>query len=124
MLNSSFSRLLLWLTGWAGLLAAPSTLCAGAWTLPAGKVWGKVTYFQQQTGEWYLANPEFSGGRLYLAGTRRPYRFGGRYSSRALFAEGAYGITDRLEAGAQLPYFDQRLTDDTRSEPPAEAGFG
>ncbi|MBI2502908.1 MAG: hypothetical protein HYW07_06705 [Candidatus Latescibacteria bacterium] len=81
-------------------------------------------YFQQQTGEWYIANPEFSGGQLYPAGTRRPYRFGGRYSSRALFAEGAYGITVRLEAGAQFPYFDQRLADATRPEPPAEAGFG
>ncbi len=107
-----------------GVLGLPSELPAGAWTLPAGKVWGKATYFQQQTSEWYLSNPEFAGGKLYAAGTRRPYRFGGRYSSRAVFVEGAYGITDRLEAGAQFPYFDQHLADGTRLEPPAEAGFG
>jgi hypothetical protein len=95
---------------------------AGAWTLPAGKTWAKVTYFQQRADEWYTANAEFSG-RLYDAGTRRPYRFGGEYESKAVFIEGFVGITDRLDLGAQIPYFDQKFSDDTRLEPGADAGF-
>ena len=96
-------------------LSAESAL-AGAWTLPAGKTWAKVTYFQQQADEWYTANAEFSG-RLYDAGTRRPYRFGGEYESKAVFIEGFVGITDRLDFGMQIPYFDQKFSDDTRLEP-------
>jgi len=123
-LSSPFFRSLLCPIGWACLLAHPVPLFAGAWTLPEGEVWGKLTYFQQQTREWYLATPEFAGGQPYPAGARRPYRFGGRYSSRAVFLEASYGIADWLEAGVQFPYFDQQLEDDTRLEPPAEAGFG
>ncbi len=102
-------------------LSADSAL-AGAWTLPAGKTWAKATYFQQQADEWYTANEEFSG-RLYDAGTRRPYRFGGEYESKAVFIEGFIGITDRLDFGMQIPYFDQKFSDDTRLKPGADAGF-
>jgi len=121
--GTPLSRLAIFAFGWIGVRGLPSQLPAGAWTLPAGRHWGKITYIQQHTSEWYLANPELAGGTRYPAGARRPYRFGGRYSSRALFAEGAYGIVDQLEAGAQLPYFDQRLADDTRPDPPEEAGL-
>ena len=35
---------------------------AGAWTLPQGKLWGKVTYFQQTANEWYVASLQFIDG--------------------------------------------------------------
>ena len=105
------------------LLGGPARVFAGAWTLPQGRFWGKVTFFQQETDEWYLASPEFSGGELYPAGTRRPYRFNGEYQSRAIFIEGYYGVTDRFDLGVQIPYFDQTFGDDTRVDPPSDAGF-
>ena len=104
------------------LFLSAASASAGAWTLPAGTTWAKVTYFQQRADEWYTANAEFSG-RLFDAGTRRPYRFGGEYESKAIFIEGFVGITDRLDFGMQIPYFDQKFSDDTRLEPGADAGF-
>ena len=106
-----------------GLLLWPTSLLAGAWTLPQGKVWGKVTFFQQSTDEWYLASPELTDGQLREPGARRPYRFDGKYESRAVFVEGFYGITERFDLGVQIPYFDQQFSDATRDEPPADAGF-
>jgi hypothetical protein len=54
--------------GKCALLAGCALLClvaeagAGAWTLPQGKLWGKVTYFQQTANEWYVASPQFIDG--------------------------------------------------------------
>jgi len=56
-------------------------------------------------------------------GTRRAYNFDGSYDSKAVFIEGFYGVTDRLDVGAQIPYFDQMSDDATRSEPPTDSGF-
>ena len=111
-----------------GPLLAPTGAHAGAWTLPQGQLWAKVSYFQQTTDEWYINSPEpfllpdntFSE---FPAGTRRPYRFDGEYDSKALFIEAFYGVTDRLDVGVQVPYFDQVFDDDTRSVPPSDAGF-
>ena len=104
------------------LLLVPADVSAGAWTLPQGRVWAKIAFLQQQTDEWYLASPEFIG-QLFSAGTRRPYRFNGEYDSKAVFIEAWYGVTDRLDIGVQLPYFDQVFDDDTRLVPPSEKGF-
>ena len=57
------------------------------------------------------------------AGSRQPYRFGGEYRSTAVFAEGFYGVTDWLNLGVQVPYFDQVYQDSTRAEAPRDAGF-
>ena len=114
----------------AVLWAAPAL--GGAWTLPASSFWGKISFFRQTAGEWYIDSPEprvirTAGGGVELtqrpAGTRRPYRFGGEYRSKAVFAEGFYGVADWLNVGAQIPYFDQVYRDTTRSEAPAAAGF-
>ena len=45
------------------------------------------------------------------------------YESKALFAEGFYGVSDRLDLGVQIPYFDQTFSDQTRSEPVSDAGL-
>ena len=65
------------------LLAGCALLClvakagAGAWTLPQGKLWGKVTYFQQTTNEWYVASPQFIDGQVVSTGQRAHYNFNG-----------------------------------------------
>jgi len=106
------------------LLCWPAGLFAGAWTLPQGQVWTKITVFQQDTDEWYIASPELANGEIQEAGTRRPYRFNGEYESRAVFVEGFYGVTDRFDLGVQIPYFAQQFADDTRLDPPSDSGFG
>ena len=93
-----------------------SPVDAGAWTLPAGRVWTKVSWFQQTTDEWYIDVPEpllLDDGTFgaHPVGTRRPYRFDGEYDSRALFIEGFIGLTDWLDVGFQVPYFDQVFDD-------------
>ncbi len=109
---------------WLGCLTAwPATVWPGAWTLPQGKLWSKVAFFQQSADEWYLANREFSDGEWRQEGDRVAYRFNGEYDSKAVFIEVFYGITDRLDLGVQIPYFDQFFSDDTRAVPPSEAGF-
>ena len=111
------------------LWAAPAL--GGAWTLPASGFWGKVSCFSQNTREWYIDSAlpmivQTADGveitRL-PAGTRHPYRFGGEYRSKAVFAEGFYGVTDWLNLGVQVPWFDQVYQDSTRAEAPADAGF-
>ena len=111
------------------LWAAPAL--GGAWTVPASGFWGKVSYFRQTSSEWYIDSPEprviRTGGGVEFselpAGTRHPYRFGGEYRSKAVFVEGFYGVTDWLNLGVQVPWFDQVYQDSTRAEAPADAGF-
>lgn len=112
-----------------GLWAAPAL--GGAWTVPASSFWGKVSYFRQTTGEWYIDSSlpmvvQTADGveiTQVSAGSRQPYRFGGQYRSKAVFAEGFYGVTDWLNLGVQIPYFDQVYQDSTRTEAPSDAGF-
>ena len=84
------------------LLGAAADAGAGAWSLQRGQFWSKLTYFQQHTEEWYVGK-----GRRDAPGTRAPYDFDGQYESRAVFFESLYGVTDRLDIGLQVPYFDQ-----------------
>ncbi len=98
------------------LLGAAADAGAGAWTLQRGQLWGKLTYFQQRTQEWYVGK-----GRFGAPGTRARYDFDGQYESRAVFAEGLYGVTDRLDLGLQVPYFDQSFT--AFAEPRTDTGL-
>ncbi len=111
-----------------GVVNAPDPVDAGAWTLPAGRVWTKVSWFQQTTQEWYIDAPEpvlRADGTFgkHPIGIRRPYWVGGEYSSQAIFLEGFVGLTDWLDLGVQVPYFDQAFDDETRAEAPADAGL-
>jgi hypothetical protein len=105
------------------LLSWPAIAGAGAWTLPQGELWSKVSYFRQATDEWYIANAEFVDGERSQPGDRRPYRFDGEYDSQAVFLEAFFGVTDRLDLGVQVPFFDQEFADATRDEPPSDSGF-
>ena len=113
---------------WAVMLFAaagtlvPDAAAAGAWTLPSGSAWGKITWFRQHAREWYINAPEFTG-RMHDAGSRRPYRFNGEYDSRAVFVEGFLGASDRLDLGLQVPWFDQQFDDDTHLDPVGDSGF-
>ena len=41
------------------LWGAATDADAGAWTLPRGEFWGKLTYFRHSTEEWYLGKGRF-----------------------------------------------------------------
>ncbi|MCE2451204.1 MAG: hypothetical protein J4F35_23500 [Candidatus Latescibacteria bacterium] len=100
------------------LLGAAADVGAGAWTLQRGQFWSKLTYFQQHTQEWYVGK-----GRFGTPGTRARYDFDGQYESRAVFFEGLYGITDRLDLGLQVPYFDQSFANIAFAEPRTDTGL-
>ena len=109
-------------------LLAPVAVDAGAWTTPGGTLWTKVSWFRRSTDEWYadvdqpiLLPDNTLGARP--AGSRQPYRFNGQYESVALVLEGYYGITDAIDVGFQVPWFDQSFDDDTRIDSPSEPGF-
>ena len=99
------------------LLGAAADVDAGAWTLQSGQFWSKLSYFQQQTQEWYV------GKGRGTPGTRAPYDFAGQYESRAVFFEGLYGVTDRLDLGLQVPYFDQSFANAAFAEPRTDTGL-
>ncbi len=103
-------------------ILVPDAAGAGAWTLPAGSAWGKITWFRQHAREWYINAQEFTG-RMHEAGSRRPYRFNGEYDSMAVFAEGFFGASDRLDLGFQVPWFDQQFDDATHLDPVGDSGF-
>ena len=100
------------------LLGAAFDVSAGAWTLQRGQFWSKITYFQQRTEEWYIGK-----GRFGTPGTRAPYDFKGQYESRAVFFEGLYGVTDRLDLGLQVPYFDQSFANAAFAAPRTDTGL-
>lgn len=100
------------------LLGSAGDARAGAWTLQQGQFWGKLTYFQQRTQEWYVGK-----GRFGAPGTRACYDFDGQYESRAVFFEGQYGVSDRLDLGLQIPYFDQSFANAAFAEPRTDSGL-
>ena len=87
----------------------------GAWSLPKGHFWTKITVMRQAADEEYTATGGGGRGddpaRFFQPGDRAPYRFDGRYSSVGVFLDLRYGLTDWIEIGAQLPYFDQNFSD-------------
>ena len=113
----------------AGLV--PRDLPAGAWTLPRGQFWSKLTLMSQATDEEYVS----VGGQgrppdpdiLYGPGDRARYRFNGEYSSRAVFLDIFYGLTDRFDVGVQVPFYRQEFVDDALltgfGEPRTATGF-
>lgn len=109
-------------------LLAPVMAQAGAWTTPSGTLWTKVSWFHQSTDEWYtdIAQPILLADNTLgerPAGSRRPYCFDGQYESTAAFIEGYYVLTDAIDIGLQVLWFDQSFGDDTRLDTPAESGF-
>lgn len=79
---------------------APVLAEAGAWVLPRGHTNIQVALLHQDTTE-----------RYFLNGERIPYFFDGHNRTSALYIDGRYGITDRLEGVAQVPFFHLRFDD-------------
>lgn len=110
----------------------PEDVFAGAWTLPKNHVWCKIAVLGQTTHEEYVGAPGSGRGsdptRIYNVGNRAPYRFNGRYRSRAIFFDLFYGATDRIDIGLQLPFFRQEYQDTPLltgfGEPRTATGFG
>ena len=93
----------------------PQLVSAGAWTLPKGHIWTKATFMHQSTNEEYVgvggAGRPPDPSITYQAGDRARYRFDGSYSSRAVFLDVFYGVTDRVDIGVQVPFFRQQFQD-------------
>ncbi len=114
-----------------GACLMPQNLLAGAWTLPRGHIWTKLTYLDQSTQEEYVS----VGGQgrppdpavKFEPGDRARYRFNGKYKSRAVFFDLFYGVTDRFDLGVQIPFFRQQFQDDALltgfGEPRRATGF-
>jgi hypothetical protein len=111
--HRSFTRIVLFLVVSVSCLLATSH--AGAWTFERGTLWSKVTFLTQSTNEEYKSIPESEFDR----GDRGPYRLDGEYSSRAVFFDLFYGVTDRFNIGLQIPFFRQSFEDAE-----LRAGFG
>jgi hypothetical protein len=85
----------------------PATGEAGAWVLPRGRTDVQVALLHQDTTD-----------RYFLDGDRIPYFFDGRNRTSALYLDARHGLTDRIEALLQVPFFLLRfddLADDRRS---------
>lgn len=106
------------------LVLCVGDLSAGAWTLPKGVAWTKLSYFSQQTREWYSAHRQWVAGEIVDPGVRTRYNFEGRYDSHAAFFEAVYGASERLDIGVQIPYFAQRYADQTRDQSLSATGLG
>ena len=100
----------------AACCLAPQNLLAGAWTLPKGNLWSKITFLAQSTDEEYVSTggagrpPDISV--QYQAGDRARYRENGSYSSQAVFFDLFYGLTDRVDLGLAVPFFRQEFVTD------------
>ena len=68
------------------LLGAAADVDAGAWTLPRGQFWGKLTYFQQHTQEWYVGKAALARPAPALPTTLRGNTNRGPSFSRAYTA--------------------------------------
>ena len=89
----------------AGILALlmsalPALVEGGAWVLPRGRANIQVALLHQDTTE-----------RYFLDGERIPYFFEGHNRTSALYVDGRYGVTDRLEGVVQVPFFLLRFDD-------------
>ena len=84
----------------AAAALAPLPLEGGAWVLPRGEAWAKVSLLRQTTEE-----------RYFLDASRTPYFFEGVNRTSGLFVDVRYGLVARLEVVAQLAVFDLQFDD-------------
>ena len=110
-----------------GACAIPHRIEAGAWTLPRGHFWGKITAMTQATNEEYVSvggsgrEPDLAF--IYEAGDRARYRENGQYDSQAVFIDAFYGLSDRLDLGVQIPFFRQEFENVGFRAPNVASGF-
>ncbi|MBL4754207.1 MAG: transporter [Flavobacteriales bacterium] len=85
---------------------------AGAWTLHNDTLVVKLSFFTQQTSYRYASSRIFCGDAECLNGQHTTYLFSGRLESYAGFLNLNYGITDKLEVLAQIPYYNISFIDE------------
>ena len=85
-----------------GLLVMGPGSAAGQWPEGRGGYWAKVSVFRHTTEEQFRSNGEV---KPFLAANAQS-------RSTALFFDALYGLTDRLDLWAQIPYFDLHFDDD------------
>ena len=73
---------------------------AGGWTLSRGTTWLRTGFMVQITDD-----------RYFIDGRRIPYFFEGHNQTLAAFVDLRHGISDRLEAVVQLPFFSISFDD-------------
>ena len=98
------------------LAGLPTHADAGAWVLPRGRANVQVAFLHQDTTD-----------RYFLDGDRIPYFFEGRSRTSAVYVDARYGLTNRIEAMLQVPFFRVRfddLSDDRQSSGLSDVRFG
>lgn len=89
----------------AATAAGVGSPAAGQWPAGRGEYWVKASLFHHETRTQYA----FDGS------TRPFFQPNAESRSNAFFLDVLYGITDRLDVWAQVPWFDLRFDDDTQS---------
>ncbi len=114
----------------AAMCLAPVTGAASAWTQPAGHLWWKIGASTSVADEKF-ANDQldetkrFPDGTPVRAGDRIPFDFvtGGEYEFQRYAVDAAYGVTDRLEISATLPFLHTVFENDNDEVEPG-TGLG
>jgi hypothetical protein len=96
----------------------------GGWTLDEGVLRVKTYFAGMRTNERFASANLICDGRVCRNGERAPFFFEGRYTSYATFLGGRYGITDRIEVSALLPYYYVRYTDLVDPDRPPTTDIG
>lgn len=91
----------------AATLCFSAPVSGGAWTFPKNTLWVKTVLMAQDTNDEYIGIPRPNS----VGGEKAPYLNDGNYSSRAVFVDAFYGLTDWLNVGLHLPYFSQTFDD-------------
>lgn len=85
---------------------------AGAWTLPKGHIWTKLSFYSLITTDQYAEIPGiFPETGPFGVGDKVPFPFNGKSTSRAVFLDVNYGITDWWTLGVLVPFYSQEFTD-------------
>jgi len=101
--------ILLLAVGSAGLAADAH---GGAWTLPKGHIWTKLAFYSLVTTDQFAEIPGiFPETGPFDAGDKVPFPFNGKSTSRAVFLDVNYGITDWWTLGVQIPFYSQEFRD-------------
>lgn len=99
---------------------------AGAWTLKRGQLLVKTSLLYQKTTDRYYSRntPCPAGHNCTSSGQRVPFPFDGESKVTAVYLDLDYGLTDRLQLGVQIPYFDIEFEDLANPDRPKSTDIG
>lgn len=115
----------------ATVVVLPGQLAAGGWTLPKGRLWLKSALYHQSTASRFCTRQDalslaFRNAGCTAAGHRAPFDpfIGGEIEALVIFNELAYGASNRLEVGVQVPFYRLRFTNLANPQRSASQGVG